>query len=84
MEGTFTIALMYVHLTTHSAFSLQEGLMTPTDLVQAAVVCGMPALGLTDHHLLTGTIEFVKACKKAGELFPVRKIQLRQWPAKKK
>jgi DNA polymerase III alpha subunit len=57
---------MYVHLTTHSAFSLQEGLMTPTDLVQAAKACGMSALGLTDHHLLTGTIEFVKACKDAG------------------
>jgi DNA polymerase III subunit alpha len=62
---TFTIALMYVHLTTHSAFSLHEGLMTPTDLVQAAQACGMPALGLTDHHLLTATIEFVKACKDA-------------------
>jgi DNA-directed DNA polymerase III PolC len=57
---------MYVHLTTHSAFSLQEGLMTPTDLVQAAVVCGMPALGLTDHHLMTGAVEFIKACKDAG------------------
>jgi DNA-directed DNA polymerase III PolC len=57
---------MIVHLTTHSAFSLQEGLMAPTDLVQAAQACGMPALGLTDHHLLTGTIEFVKACREAG------------------
>jgi DNA polymerase III subunit alpha len=37
--------------------------MSPTDLVQAAKACGMSALGLTDHHLLTGTIEFVKACK---------------------
>jgi DNA-directed DNA polymerase III PolC len=40
--------------------------MSPTDLVQAAQVCGMSALGLTDHHLLTGTVEFVKACKEAG------------------
>jgi DNA polymerase III subunit alpha len=58
--------LMYVHLTTHSAFSLQEGLMSPAELVQAAQACGMPALGLTDHHLLTGTIEFVSACKEVG------------------
>ena len=57
---------MYVHLTTHSAFSLQEGLTTPADLVQAAKACGMSALGLTDHHLLTGTIEFIKACKEFG------------------
>ena len=54
---------MYIHLTTHSAFSLQEGLLTPTELVQAAQANGMTALGLTDHNLLTGTIEFVTACK---------------------
>src|SRR5687768_11707649 len=54
---------MYIHLTTHSAFSLQEGLSTPTDLVQVARVNGMSALGLTDHNLLTGVIEFVTACK---------------------
>jgi DNA-directed DNA polymerase III PolC len=65
-DETFTIVLMYLHLTTHSAFSLQEGLMPPADLAQAAKACGMSALGLTDHHLLTGTIEFVKACKDAG------------------
>jgi DNA-directed DNA polymerase III PolC len=81
MAGTFTIALMYVHLTTHSAFSLQEGLMTPTELVQAAKACGMSAIGLTDHHLLTGTIEFVKACKDA-DIQPVigLEIDLEQGP----
>jgi DNA polymerase III alpha subunit len=63
---TFTIVPMYIHLATHSAFSLQEGLMPPADLVQAAGACDMPALGLTDHHPLTGAIEFVKACKEAG------------------
>jgi DNA polymerase III alpha subunit len=45
---------MYIHLTTHSTYCLQEGLMTPTELVQAAQANGMPALGLTDHNLLTG------------------------------
>lgn len=40
--------------------------MTPTELAQAAQACGMPALGLTDHHLLTGAIEFVTACKEVG------------------
>jgi DNA polymerase-3 subunit alpha len=49
---------MYIHLTVHSAFSLQEGLMTPSDLVQAARADGMSALGLTDHNLLTGADEF--------------------------
>jgi DNA-directed DNA polymerase III PolC len=72
---------MYVHLTTHSAFSLQEGLLTPTELVQAAQACGMSALGLTDHRLLTGAIEFVKACKDA-DIQPVigLEIDLEQGP----
>jgi DNA-directed DNA polymerase III PolC len=72
---------MVIHLTTHSAFSLQEGLMTPTDLVQAAADCGMHALGLTDHHLLTGSVEFVKACQAAG-IQPVigLEIDLEQGP----
>jgi DNA polymerase-3 subunit alpha len=57
---------MYLHLTTHSAYSLQEGLATPAELVQAAQSHGMSALGLTDHNLLTGAVEFVTACKDAG------------------
>ena len=40
--------------------------MTPTDLFQAGKACGMSALGLTDHHMLTGTVEFAKACQDAG------------------
>ena len=40
--------------------------MTPADLVQAAQAHGMPAIGLTDHNLLTGAIEFFTACKKNG------------------
>ncbi|MBK8822416.1 MAG: DNA polymerase III subunit alpha [Anaerolineales bacterium] len=57
---------MYIHLTAHSAYSLQEGLLSPADLVHAAQTHHLPALGLTDHHLLTGTVEFVTACKEAG------------------
>jgi DNA polymerase-3 subunit alpha len=57
---------MFIHLTTHSAYSLQEGLLSPFELVQAAQAQGMPALGLTDHRLLTGSVEFVHACQEAG------------------
>ncbi len=57
---------MYIHLTTHSAYSLQEGLALPEELVQAARANGMPALGLTDHRLLTGAVEFFTACKRAS------------------
>ena len=66
---------MFIHLTTHSAFSLQEGLSTPTDLVQAAQANGMPALGLTDHNLLTGVIEFVTACK-AVDIQPIIGLEI--------
>ncbi len=57
---------MYIHLTTHSAYSLQEGLALPSELARAAAEAGMPALGLTDHRLLSGSVEFVNTCKAAG------------------
>jgi len=40
--------------------------LTHAELVQAALGDQVPAIGLTDHRLLTGTIEFVTACKEAG------------------
>ena len=55
---------MYLHLNTHSAYSLLEGLPHPVELAQAASANGMSALGLTDHLTLTGAIEFVQACKQ--------------------
>lgn len=55
---------MYIHLTTHSAFSVQEGLIPPNELAQAAEQHGIRALGLTDHNLLTGAVEFAQACKE--------------------
>ena len=57
---------MYIHLTTHSAFSLLEGLALPAELAQAAQANDMPALGLTDHRLLSGSVEFAAACKRVG------------------
>ena len=57
---------MFIHLTTHSAYSLQEGLPLPAELAQAAAAAAMPALGLTDHRLLSGSVEFVTACKALG------------------
>ncbi len=57
---------MFIHMTTHSAYSLLEGLPLPQELAQAARRHGMPALGLTDHLLLTGAVEFVRACREEG------------------
>lgn len=66
---------MHIHLTTHSAYSLQEGLPLPDELAQAARADGMPALGLTDHRLLTSAVEFVLACKRA-EIQPVLGLEI--------
>ncbi len=66
---------MYIHLTTHSAFSLHEGLTHPRELVQVAQSHHMPALGISDHNLLTGVIEFVLACK-AAEIQPIIGLEI--------
>jgi DNA polymerase-3 subunit alpha len=66
LSGSSRIGRMFVHLTTHSAYSLQEGLPLPVELAQAAAADGMTAIGLTDHRLLTGSVEFANACTAAG------------------
>jgi DNA-directed DNA polymerase III PolC len=66
---------LYLHLTTHSAYSLLEGLPLPVELAQAAKASGMPALGLTDHRTLTGAVEFVHACKEA-EIQPILGLEI--------
>ncbi len=43
-----------------------RGLVSPQELAKAAAEMGMPALGLTDHHSLSGVVEFVDACHEAG------------------
>jgi DNA polymerase III subunit alpha len=56
----------YIHLQTHSYYSLLEGLLSPTELVQAAASSGQPAIALTDRQSLAGAVPFVLACRQAG------------------
>ncbi|MBI3760828.1 MAG: PHP domain-containing protein [Chloroflexi bacterium] len=56
----------FTHLHTHSGYSFLDGLPSPTELAQAAANDGMDALALTDHHGLTGAIEFYDACRAIG------------------
>ena len=56
----------YVELHAHSAFSFLDGASTPTELAAAAAALGYPALALTDHDGVWGSMEFAHACKGLG------------------
>src|SRR3989344_4576028 len=56
----------FVHLHTHSHYSLLDGLAKIDDLIARAKEHGMDAVALTDHGVLYGAIEFYKKARKAG------------------
>lgn len=56
----------FVHLHTHSEFSLLDGACRIDDLVKYAADHDMPALALTDHGVMYGALRFFDACKKSG------------------
>ena len=55
-----------VHLHVHSEYSLLDGACKIDALAARCAELGMPALGLTDHGVLNGAVEFYKACRKHG------------------
>ncbi|KPJ58760.1 MAG: DNA polymerase III subunit alpha, partial [Planctomycetes bacterium DG_23] len=56
----------FVHLHTHSDYSLLDGAARIDDLVTTAKRLGMSALALTDHGNLFGVIEFYHKALEAG------------------
>ncbi|HQN69795.1 MAG TPA: PHP domain-containing protein [Anaerolineaceae bacterium] len=58
--------MSFVHLHVHSTYSILDGFGKPADLVARAKELGMPALALTDHGTMFGTLDFYKAAKNAG------------------
>lgn len=56
----------FVHLHTHSEFSLLDGAAQLDRLVEAAARLQMPALALTDHGKMFGAADFYLKCQKAG------------------
>lgn len=56
----------FVHLHTHTCYSLLDGACKIPQLVQRAKELGMESLAITDHGVMYGVIEFYKAAKAAG------------------
>jgi DNA polymerase-3 subunit alpha len=58
--------MSFVHLHVHSTYSILDGFSQIKPLVARAQELGMPALALTDHGTMFGTIEFFNQAVKAG------------------
>jgi DNA polymerase-3 subunit alpha len=56
----------FVHLHLHTSYSLLDGMIRPKELAARAAELGMPAVAMTDHGNLYGTIDFYQACRSAG------------------
>ncbi|PYP13001.1 MAG: error-prone DNA polymerase, partial [Gemmatimonadetes bacterium] len=57
---------MYVELHCHSAFSFLDGASLPEQLALTASQLGYPALALTDHNGLYGSMAFAQEAKQLG------------------
>ncbi len=56
----------FVHLHTHTEYSLLDGLSKIKNLVEQTKKLGMDSLAITDHGVMFGVIEFYKECKNQG------------------
>ncbi len=61
-----TLSHMFIHLHTHSAYSLAEGAIKIKDLVDRCARTDMPAVAVTDTNNLFGAMEFAKTAKSYG------------------
>src|SRR3954451_8870763 len=59
-------ARSFVHLHTHSSYSLSEGAIKAEKLASLAKDAGMPAVALTDSANLFGGLEFSQGCQGKG------------------
>src|SRR5438046_3584975 len=58
--------MTYVELHCHSSYSFLDGASLPEELAARAAELGYPALALTDHDGIYGSLEFAHAAKDFG------------------
>lgn len=58
--------MKFTHLHLHTHYSLLDGLIKPSDLVEKVKSLGMDAVAITDHGNMYGVIDFYKECKNNG------------------
>lgn len=58
--------MSFVHLHTHTEYSLLDGTSRIPDLVERAYSMGQPAIGITDHGSLSGTYTLWKNANSIG------------------
>ena len=58
--------MAFVHLHTHTEFSLLDGSNKITEYVKRVKELGMNSAAITDHGVMYGAIDFYKACVKEG------------------
>jgi DNA polymerase-3 subunit alpha len=58
--------MAFVHLRTHTEFSVVDGTLRIDDVAAAAKADGQVALGITDLSNLFGAVKFYKACRGKG------------------
>lgn len=58
--------MSFVHLHTHTEYSLLDGMNRVKDYVARVKELGMTAAAITDHGEMFGVIEFYKACREEG------------------
>src|SRR5947209_18451051 len=59
-------AMAFVHLRTHTEYSVVDGTLRIDDAVAAAAGDGQPALAISDLGNLFGAIKFYGAARRAG------------------
>jgi len=56
----------FVHLHLHTEYSLLDGIVRISELVEAAVRARMPAVGVTEHGNMFSAVKFYRAAMSAG------------------